>query len=475
MWLRGRRRSITWQLSAWYAGSAFLLLAVGTGFLYFVLARSFDRENTDYLTEKTRTLETLLRERPGEEATVRWEVEGESVAHPSIRVLSRVLAPNGSVLIQTSGMSEDLPPSMFPEPSNLNFGDAQTKDVETRSGKTFRLMAANAARPGATGPYTLQVAIELTFEKDLLAGYRRQLWIVLVAGLVAAIWIGRRIAVRGLRPLSEISQTVRQTRSTNLAPRVALENMPSEVEELASTFNDMLDRLGDSFERLSQFSSDIAHELRTPVNNLRGEIDLALSKQRTPEEYVDLLGSLSEECEHLTRLIDSLLFLARAEQPAMQIHREDLDIGRELGLVCEFYEPAAAEEGVRLSVQAQSGLSFQLDRTLFQRAVGNLVQNGIAHTPRDGAVRVEALAKEGDLVVEVTDTGAGIPAEHLPRVFDRFYRADPARARNRGGTGLGLAIVQSIAHLHGGTARVISQEGRGTTMTLTFASSAASD
>ncbi|MCL5745487.1 MAG: heavy metal sensor histidine kinase [Acidobacteria bacterium] len=465
----GRNRSIAWQLSAWYAGSAFLLLAVGTGFLYFVLARSFDRENTDYLTEKTRTLETLLRERPGEEATIRWEVEGESVAHPSIRVLSRVLAPNGSVLVQTSGMSDDLPPSVFPESRNLNSGDVQTKDVETRSGKTYRLMAANAARPGAAGPYTLQVAIELTFEKDLLAGYRRQLWIVLVAGLVAAIWIGRRIAVRGLRPLNEISQTVRQTRSTNLASRVALENMPSEVQELAATFNDMLDRLGGSFERLSQFSSDIAHELRTPVNNLRGEIDLALSKQRTPEEYADLLGSLSEECEHLTRLIDSLLFLARAEQPAMQIHREDLDIGRELGLVCEFYEPVAADEGVRLSVKAPSGLIFSLDRTLFQRAVGNLVQNAVAHSPREGEVRVEASASESRLVVSVIDTGEGIPAEHLPRVFDRFYRADPARPRHRGGTGLGLAIVQSIARLHGGTVDITSQIGRGTSVTLRFA------
>ncbi len=186
-----RQKSIAWQLSAWYAGSAFLLLASGTGFLYFVLARSFDRENTDYLTAKTRTLETLLRERPGEEATVRWEVEGESLAHPSIRVLSRVLAPNGSVLVQTSGMSVDLPPSVFPEPSDLNSEDAQTKDVQAHSGKTYRLMAANAGKPGAAGSHTLQVAIELTFERDLLAGYRRQLWIVLGAGLAAAIWIGR--------------------------------------------------------------------------------------------------------------------------------------------------------------------------------------------------------------------------------------------------------------------------------------------
>lgn len=464
----GPKRSIAWQLSAWYAGSAFLLLAVGTGFLYFALERSFDREDTDYLTEKTRTLKTLLRERPEEDATVRWEVEGESLAHPSIRVLSRVLAPNGSVLVQTGGMAEELPASVFPAAGNLTSGDAQTRDIETRQGKMYRLMAANADRPGAAGPYTLQVAIELTFEKDLLVGYRRKLWGVLAVGLAAAIWIGRRIAVRGLRPLSEISRTVRETRSTNLASRVPVERMPAEVHDLAETFNEMLDRLRDSFERLSQFSSDIAHELRTPVNYLRGEIDLALSRPRTPEAYANLLGSLSEECEQLTQLIDSLLFLARAEQPAMQIHRENLNIGRELEVVREFYEPAATEEGVHLLVCSPEALTFPLDRTLFQRAVGNLVQNAVKHTPRSGKVRIEARLDQDTLLVEVADTGAGIPPDQVPRVFDRFYRADPARARGRGGTGLGLAIVQSIVRLHGGDAHLVSEVGQGTQVTLRF-------
>ena len=288
-------------------------------------------------------------------------------------------------------------------------------------------------------------------------------------GLVASILIGRRIAIQGLRPLGEISETVRRTRSTNLREHVPLDRMPSEVRELASTFNDMLDRLGDSFERLSRFSSDIAHELRTPLNNLRGEIDLALSKRRSAEEYVDLLGSLSEECEQLTRLIDSLLFLARAEQPAMQISRERLDIGRELQLVCDFYEAAAGEAGVHLTVAAPQDLRFQLDRTLFQRAIANVVQNALAHTPSGGEIRIEARNGAGELLVTISDTGDGISQEHLPRVFDRFYRADPARTRNKGGCGLGLPIVQSIARLHGGCVAIASQVGRGTTVTLTLA------
>ena len=462
---RSKRNSITWRLSVWYAGSAFLLLAVGTGFLYFVLARSFDRENTDYLTEKLRTLETLLRERPSEAATVQWEVEGESVTHPSIRVLSRVLDANGKIIVETKGMSSDVAPALFPEPA----ADLEPREFRTAKGRTYRLGSAAVSDSQHPGSYhVLQVAIDLSFEKDLLAGYRRQLWIVLCGGLVAAILIGRRIAVRGLRPLGEITSTVRQTRSTHLNERVRLDDMPTEVQELASTFNDMLDRLSDSFERLSRFSSDIAHELRTPVNNLRGEIDLALSKRRAPEEYVDLLGSLSEECEQLTRLIDSLLFLARAEQPAMQIRREELDVRRELELVREFYDAAAAEDGIRLIVHAPDRLPFTLDRTLFQRAVGNLVQNALAHTPLNGEVQVEAHNGNGELVVCVSDTGAGIAPEHLPRVFDRFYRADPARTRNTGGAGLGLAIAKSIVRLHGGAADIASEPGRGTVVTLRF-------
>src|SRR5262249_31741045 len=261
------------------------------------------------------TLETLLREHPGQEATIQWEVEGESLAHPSIRVLSRVLGPDAKVRVETSGMASDLPPEAFPPAVDLKTPDPDTREIRTRNGRTYRLVAirtADADRSGP-GPYTLQVAVDLSFEEDLLSGYRSKLWIVLSLGLVAPIWIGRRIAISGLRPLGEISETVQRIHSTNLREHVPLDRMPSEVQELASTFTDMLDRLGDSFERLSQFSSDIAHELRTPLNNLRGEIDLALSKQRSPAEYVDLLGSLSEECEQLNRLIDSLLFLARAE------------------------------------------------------------------------------------------------------------------------------------------------------------------
>jgi two-component system heavy metal sensor histidine kinase CusS len=201
----------------------------------------------------------------------------------------------------------------------------------------------------------------------------------------------------------------------------------------------MLDRLEESFKRLARFSADIAHELRTPVNNLRREAEVALGKSRSAEGYREVLGSCLEECARLSRIIDSLL-----------------------------YEAAAAEAGVTLRLICSDGMVANLDRTLFQRAVGNLVANALAHTPAGGIVTVAAGREDGAVTVNVTDTGCGIPEAHLPHVFDRFYRVDDARSTATGGVGLGLAIVKTIAGLHHGSAMIKSEVGKGTRVTLAF-------
>jgi two-component system heavy metal sensor histidine kinase CusS len=265
-----------------------------------------------------------------------------------------------------------------------------------------------------------------------------------------------------------MAETTRRIRSTTLNERIALAGLPAELSLLARTFNAMLDRLEESFERLSRFSADIAHELRTPVNNLRGEAEVALGKPRAPEEYREILGSSLEECGRLSRLIDSLLFLARAESPQVEICREAVDVGRELEAVRDFYDAAAADAGITLTAQAPAGIVADLDRTLFQRAIGNLVANALAHTPPGGSIRLTATADRDGARVVVADTGGGIPRENLPHVFDRFYRVDGARSTASGRVGLGLAIVKSIATLHRGSAEITSEVGRGTQVALFF-------
>lgn len=458
MFSKSRRpASLALRLSAWYAGSAFLLLLGGTGFLYWELVQSSNGEDDQSLSEKANTLSELLHRR--DFRTLKWEVEGESTARPSVEILSRVFASDGSILVETTGMSEQLPASIFPAGDRIEYRTLHNRPSPKR---TFRVLSRQ------TGDYRMQVALEVTLEKNLLAGYRARLWVVLGMGLLLSVAAGYLIARRGVRPVEEIAAAVRRIRSSTLNERVTTAGLPAELSSLASTFNETLDRIEDAFARLGRFSSDIAHELRTPVNNMRGEIEVAVGKARSPEEYREVLGSALEECLRLSRTIDSLLFLARAEHPETQVRREPIDIGSELLAVREFYEAAASDAGIRLDLAASSGLTVPLDRTLFQRAVGNLIENSLSYTPTGGHIRLEAARDNGTLRVSVADDGCGIAAEHLPRVFDRFHRVDAARSHNDGGAGLGLAIVKSIAALHGGDAQIESTIGQGTRVTLSF-------
>ncbi len=328
---------------------------------------------------------------------------------------------------------------------------------------------------------------------------------MLGVGLISSAALGHAIARRGIQPIRRVTRTVQNIGSSTLHERIDATGFPAELVGLATTLNGMLDRLEDAFARLTRFSGDIAHELRTPINILRGEAEVALTKSRSDAQYREVLGSSLEECARLSRLIDRLLFLARAESPASQVVKEPVDIGAELGTLCDFYEIAAGEAGISLTLFGSAGVirSFgaqpsppaltdaepaeeppetagpvrigpvaELDRTLFQRAVGNLIENALSHTPHGGAIDVRARivtdCGRPELRVDVSDTGRGIPAADLPYVFDRFHRVDASRSKVTGGAGLGLAIVRTIATLHGGSASIVSELGRGTTVTLRF-------
>jgi two-component system heavy metal sensor histidine kinase CusS len=252
-----------------------------------------------------------------------------------------------------------------------------------------------------------------------------------------------------------------------LHERVNPARWPRELTALATAFDQMLDRLEKSFARLSQFSADLAHELRTPINNLMGEADLALSRVRAPDEYRRVLESSLEEFAKLARTIDGLLFLARAEHPETQVQRAALDARKEIDAVREFYDAMAQDQGV--DVRCEGDAALHADPLLLRRAVSNLLSNALQYTPRGGRVVMSAAASpDGGAVVRVTDSGVGIEPEHLERIFDRFYRVDPARSRFPRGVGLGLAIVKSIMDLHRGLVTVQSEPGKGTTVSLQF-------
>lgn len=290
---------------------------------------------------------------------------------------------------------------------------------------------------------------------------------VLLGGIVSSAAIAFLVAKRGLRPLEDMATATEKVQASRLDQRLGYGRWPKELTALAAGFDQMLARLEESFERLSQFSADLAHELRTPIQNLRGEAEVALTRTRTAAEYREVIELSIDEYQRLSSMIDSLLFLARAENAETRINRTDFNVGPEIDTILDFYDAAAREQAITLSRKGDARL--WADPMLFRRALSNLVSNALQHTPRGGRIQVSAVAGNGRTIrIRVQDTGCGIGQEHLPRIFNRFYRADAARSSSSAGTGLGLAIVKSIMELHGGSVSAESEVGTGTTITLAF-------
>ena len=467
-------RSIVLRMTAWYAGSAFLLVLAATGVLYWVLATHMAAEDAHVLRSTAKDLSLLLRG-TGRQSVERTNLRSPGRIHRPLMIWVRVLNDHEQTLRATRGMGHYLPPAAFPSAAALKPGKFMFRELRTGSGEVFQTISTRLPAAAGVGDRVLQVALDRTGEERLLARYREWLLLVLTASVLLCAAGGYGIAQAGMRPIRRVTATARHIRSSTLHQRIDVAGLPTELHALAGTFNAMLARLEESFGQVSRFSADVAHELRTPVNNLRGEIEVALGRARSTEDYREVLGSALEECARLSQVIQSLLFLARAETAAERSCLSIVDVHREISAVTEFYDASAAEAGVRLVATGAEGVTAALDRPLFQQAVGNLLANAIAHTPPGGEVRVLVSVHAGRLRVEVADTGHGIAPEHLPRVFDRFYRVDPARSGGTGNVGLGLAVVESIVTLHGGTIRMESTPGEGTRVILDLPLKGAAD
>jgi two-component system, OmpR family, heavy metal sensor histidine kinase CusS len=441
------------------------VVAAATGLLYLALADNLKRISEQSLRDELGVCRALVSEQGGNLHALHEEVEIDSAVRRYQKFYIRVFDAHGAVLSTTPGMDRALSASLFAQSAARHQGIFK---IDSPTGASYRGVVSTVPRGGnGNEVWTLQVAVDLTQEQVVLERQRVWIWTLLAAALVICPGLGFAIARRSTRPLREVAETARQIESSTLNERIHAEGYPVEIRVLAVAFNGMLARLEESFVRLSRFSADIAHELRTPVNNIRGEAEVALARTRTPEELLEVVGSCLEESVRLSELIESLLFLARSESPGDHLHRTEVDLRLLLTDICEYYEAAASDIGVTISVSpGEERLMASVDRVLLLRAVGNLTSNALAHSSAGGSVRLSAKRQGDQICVEVCDTGSGISAEALPHVFDRFYRADPARSRNSGGVGLGLAIVQQIAVMHGGQVKIESHPGRGTTVTI---------
>ena len=471
---RARPWSLAVRLAVGYAVAAFTLLLLASAYAYWALVGTLAHEDVNFMAEEVKESVIVLGSKPdgdGQKA-LREQLRRESAVHVSMPLYVRAMDLDGRVLAETAGMSGLIPPDAFPKSEPV--GGHSYKRHTLKDGRPFYVLSANAMVDSR--PVIVHAALDRTSEQRLLERYRTRLVVVLLIGLAACGVTGFMIARRGLRPLGRMATVMEGVSSSTLSERVDAVALPADLSSLAATFNAMLQRLEEAFDRLSQFSADIAHELRTPVHNVRGIVELALARERHGDDVRELLEPCLEECNRLSRLIDNLLFVARAEHPHTQITRQMVDVAEQLAKVQEFYEPAASEAGIALECAVASASNggnridarAELDRQLFQQALCNLVENALAHTPSGGRVRLSAERVEDSIRVEVCDTGSGIPPEHLPFVFDRFRRVDPSRSKHTGGMGLGLALVKSIVNLHGGTATAESTLGSGSRFILAF-------
>ncbi|TDV67813.1 heavy metal sensor histidine kinase [Pseudomonas sp. LP_7_YM] len=313
-------------------------------------------------------------------------------------------------------------------------------------------------RPEQQASPQLTLLLNITHHQHFLERMQHLIWLTVGLSALATALLGAWAARSGLRPLRQMSEIAASVSASSLTTRLPQTEMPVELAELTQAFNAMLGRLDDAFQRLSAFSADIAHELRTPLSNLLTHTQVTLTRPRDLEAYREaLLGNL-EELQWMAQMVNDMLYLAKAEHGLLNPNRERLQLGSEVDALLEFFLPLAEEAQVRLRREGQAILNG--DRHMLRRALSNLLDNALRFTPAESevSVRLECTCQQVRLSVE--NNGKTIPAEMLPRLFDRFYRADPAR--HEGSTehaGLGLAITRSIIKAHGGTIRCESQDG----------------
>ena len=453
------RRSMALRLALLTGAAGTLLVCAAAGFVYWNLDRQLDARAVEELAGKM----ALARHAIGEEENA---VSVAADAH----TLRDMMLGHDELHLAVTLPGEAQPLVWFgaaAQATVARFGGTDTAPARWTLAPHGRLVS-QIASARTRGGEAVTVHLSMTREADdrLLRAVLGAIAAALPAALLlvaATAWFGAR---RGLRPLREFCALADAVTAQRLGGRLVLADLPEELERPAAAFNTMLDRLDEGIARLSQFSGDLAHELRTPLANLMGKTQVALSQPRSPDQYRAVLESNIEEFERMSRVATDMLFLAQADRPEAAARREPVDLGETTARVIEFFSAVAEDAGIGIDLCGAAVVEG--DGEMIQRALSNLLSNAIRYTPRGGRIGVAIAAAEGGVTLAVSNPGEAIAPEHQVRVFDRFYRVDPARSREQGGTGLGLAIVRSIMRLHGGEARLTSPAGGPVTFMLAF-------
>ena len=467
MSLRNLVRSIRVRLTLWYVLLLAIVLIVFGGALYLALSISL----YDNLNDVLRSSAALIA------GTLEVDAQGHLTAGPGQPLLWndptegehfwRVLEPSGRALEQAGAHDDVSNVPVDSETIAVALAGQETGQTIRVDGDPMRLYTVPVYQ-GAQVIGIVQVGLSVDNIYETLTAFG---WIVILAlpvTLAIASGGGLFLARRALRPVDHITRAARSISAHDLSQRLDLDLPDDELGRLARTFDAMIARLEDAFRRQRRFTTDASHELRTPLTVIKGTLSLALARPRDADYYRRILAETDEEVDHMTRLAERLLSLARADVEGTTLHRQAVDLSVLLADLVEQTRPLAEAKGLTLVAQIAPNLKACVDADAVTQVVLNLLDNAIKYTAL-GRVRLSAHRSEpetGEIRIAISDTGPGIPAEHLPYIFDRFYRVDRARSRELGGAGLGLAIAHELTRAHGGDVGVKTVLGEGSTFTV---------
>jgi len=454
-------RSIRLRLTLWYVLLLAVILAAFSAGIYLTLRHSLYDNLDDSMQNRANVLLDIVRYE-GSRPTLAGVVSSNDPNQGESFV--RIFDASGELTFDNSAAAGDVPIDRRAVESALA-GKTATRNVN--AGETLSVRTLPIDRDGRISG-VLEVGQSQSDVSDTLQALLLIVGIAYPLTLVVASIGGVFLAGRALAPVSRVTRLARRISAEDLTQRLNLRLPDDEVGRLARTFDEMIARLDDAFHRQRQFTADASHELRTPLTVLKGQIDVALQRERDVEAYRQVLRAANEEVDRMIRLVGSLFTLARADAGQIPIAREPVNLGDLVASAVEQVRRSAEQKELSLSLQRGPRTILRADEDLLLQLLLNLLDNAIKYSPAAGSVTVGWSADAERVELWVRDTGVGIPTEHVPHIFDRFYRVDKARSRAEGGAGLGLSICRWIVEAHGGSISVESAPGRGSTFAVTL-------
>jgi len=450
-----RHFSLTTTLTGTFSLITLLTFYLAGSYLYDNLRGQLLRVKTDEVAVKAQHLQGFVGSEDSLAALLAHEYRFLGQTAGNARFVEQIRSGDGQLILNYNPSSLNIDSL----PTVAETTDASEKEVRrwtSPSGEDiYGLTVLAHYRNGDSA--NIIVACSIADILPLLSGYRAIIIRTVALAVLIAAALSYLLVYRAIRPLHHISRQANRITVEGLGVRLDDTHVSPELRDLSRSLNGMFARLERGFKLLSAYTENLAHDLRTPVTNLRGQSEVTLSRPRTVEEYQALLVSNLEEYERLSRMIENILFLARAENTQISLRRLELNLSEQLAHVAEYFEGLAEDSGT--SIRVQAGGSIDADPVLFRRVISNLLSNALRHTTPGGVIEMTTETLRDGTAIVVSNPGPDIPPEHLDKIFERFYRVDEARANSSDSTGLGLAIVRSIMELHRGSVSVTSSGG----------------